>query len=105
MSFINSSETAWPVNVHDPVGQATYCPACGAMLIGRNQYDVTAWSVDSLDIHPPCRAGADRAEIIHGRTVLDRGGGLGSGMPQTADVTMPTVSGMCRRTSSNAQAP
>jgi len=30
-------------NVYDPVGQATHCHACGAVLIGRDQYDVTAW--------------------------------------------------------------
>ena len=32
-------------NVHDPVGQATHCHGCGAVLIGRNQYDVTAWNL------------------------------------------------------------
>jgi pyruvate formate lyase activating enzyme len=32
-------------NVHDPAGQATHCHACGAVLIGRNQYDVTTWNL------------------------------------------------------------
>ena len=32
-------------NVHDPVGQATRCHACGAVLIGRDQYDVMVWKI------------------------------------------------------------
>ena len=34
-------------NVHDPAGQATHCHACGAMLIGRDWYDITAWHLSS----------------------------------------------------------
>jgi pyruvate formate lyase activating enzyme len=34
-------------NVHDPGGQATYCHACGTVLIGRDQYDVTAWNLSA----------------------------------------------------------
>ena len=34
-------------NVHDPVGQTTHCHACGAVLIGRDQYDVTAWNLSA----------------------------------------------------------
>jgi pyruvate formate lyase activating enzyme len=34
-------------NVHDPVGQATHCHGCGAVLIGRDQYDVTAWNLSA----------------------------------------------------------
>ena len=30
-------------NVHDPAGQGTYCHACGALLIGRDWYEITAW--------------------------------------------------------------
>jgi pyruvate formate lyase activating enzyme len=30
-------------NVHDPAGQTTHCHACGAILIGRDWYDITAW--------------------------------------------------------------
>ena len=32
-------------NVHDAAGQSTYCHGCGAVLIGRDWYDVTAWSI------------------------------------------------------------
>jgi pyruvate formate lyase activating enzyme len=32
-------------NVHDPAGQSTYCHGCGALLIGRDWYDVTAWTI------------------------------------------------------------
>ena len=32
-------------NIHDPDGQSTYCHACGALLIGRDWYDLTAWTL------------------------------------------------------------
>ncbi len=32
-------------NVHDEAGQSTYCHSCGTKLIGRDGYDLTAWSV------------------------------------------------------------
>jgi pyruvate formate lyase activating enzyme len=34
-------------NVHDPAGQATHCHACGAVLIGRDWYDIMAWQLSS----------------------------------------------------------
>jgi pyruvate formate lyase activating enzyme len=34
-------------NVHDPEGAATYCPGCGARVIGREWYDLTAWELDA----------------------------------------------------------
>ncbi|MGB7456420.1 MAG: AmmeMemoRadiSam system radical SAM enzyme, partial [Pseudolabrys sp.] len=30
-------------NIHDPAGQSTHCHGCGALLIGRDWYDITAW--------------------------------------------------------------
>ena len=30
-------------NVYDPAGQATHCHVCGAVLIGRDGYEITAW--------------------------------------------------------------
>jgi pyruvate formate lyase activating enzyme len=32
-------------NIRDPAGQATYCHVCGAVLIGRDWYDLTAWTL------------------------------------------------------------
>jgi pyruvate formate lyase activating enzyme len=32
-------------NIHDPEGQGTHCHACGALLIGRDWYDLTAWNL------------------------------------------------------------
>jgi pyruvate formate lyase activating enzyme len=30
-------------NVHDEMGQSTYCPGCGQAIIGRDWYDITTW--------------------------------------------------------------
>ena len=30
-------------NIHDPAGQTTHCHSCGAILIGRDWYEITAW--------------------------------------------------------------
>jgi pyruvate formate lyase activating enzyme len=32
-------------NIHDEAGQSTYCHGCGATLIGRDWYDLTAWNL------------------------------------------------------------
>jgi pyruvate formate lyase activating enzyme len=32
-------------NIHDGVGQSTYCHGCGTTLIGRDWYDLTAWNL------------------------------------------------------------
>ena len=34
-------------NVHDPARQTTYCSGCGAVLVGRDWYDITAWHLDA----------------------------------------------------------
>ncbi len=34
-------------NIHDGAGQSTYCHACGAALIGRDWYDLTAWKLSA----------------------------------------------------------
>jgi pyruvate formate lyase activating enzyme len=45
-------------NVHDPVGQATYCHECGAKVIERSQYLVGRWVLDEagqcLKCGAPC---------------------------------------------------
>jgi pyruvate formate lyase activating enzyme len=39
----NGVRYAFTGNVHDPEGQATYCHACNALLIGRQGYGISAW--------------------------------------------------------------
>ena len=34
-------------NVHDEPGGSTCCPGCGALLIGRDWYEITAWNLES----------------------------------------------------------
>jgi pyruvate formate lyase activating enzyme len=34
-------------NIRDPAGQTTYCHGCGAALIGRDGYEITAWNVSA----------------------------------------------------------
>jgi pyruvate formate lyase activating enzyme len=36
---------AYTGNVHDPEGQSTFCHTCGATLIGRDWYTLTAWNL------------------------------------------------------------
>jgi pyruvate formate lyase activating enzyme len=38
---------AYTGNIHDPAGQSTYCHACGAMLVGRDWYDLTGWNLSA----------------------------------------------------------
>jgi pyruvate formate lyase activating enzyme len=44
-------------NVHDEGGQSTYCASCGAKLIGRDGYVLTAWSLDAEGRCRACGAG------------------------------------------------
>jgi len=34
-------------NIHDEAGQSTYCHGCGACLVGRDGYTITAWGLDA----------------------------------------------------------
>ena len=40
-------------NIQDTAGGSTWCHACGALLIGRDWYELTAWN---LDVQGRCRA-------------------------------------------------
>lgn len=42
----NGIRYAYTGNVHNPSGDTTWCHHCGARLIGRNWYDLTAWTLD-----------------------------------------------------------
>lgn len=52
----NGVRYAFPGNVHDPAGQATYCHNCQALLIGRNGYEITAWHLSAEGNCDTCRA-------------------------------------------------
>ena len=41
----NGIRHAYTGNVHDPEGGSTYCHGCGATLIGRDWYVISAWSL------------------------------------------------------------
>ena len=34
-------------NVHDPEGQSSYCAGCGQQVVGRENYEITAWRLGS----------------------------------------------------------
>jgi pyruvate formate lyase activating enzyme len=34
-------------NIHDPNGQSTLCHGCGALLVGRDWYDITGWHLSA----------------------------------------------------------
>ena len=42
----NGMRYVYTGNVHDPAGQSTSCHQCGALLIGRDGYQITAWRLD-----------------------------------------------------------
>ena len=41
-------------NVHDEAGGSTYCPRCGAKVIGRDWYRLTAWRLDAAGACQAC---------------------------------------------------
>jgi len=41
-------------NVHDLHGSSTYCHGCGEMLIGRDWYELSTWSVVIRDSQAVC---------------------------------------------------
>jgi pyruvate formate lyase activating enzyme len=43
-------------NVHDESGQSTYCPECGAVVIGRDWYEITRWRLDGNGCCAACGA-------------------------------------------------
>jgi pyruvate formate lyase activating enzyme len=51
-------------NVHDAAGGATYCPGCGAVVIGRDWYDLIRWDLS----HGACgRCGVPIPGVFEGR--------------------------------------
>jgi pyruvate formate lyase activating enzyme len=43
-------------NVHDSQGGSTFCSSCGALLIGRDWYELTHWSLGPDGVCPHCRS-------------------------------------------------
>jgi pyruvate formate lyase activating enzyme len=41
----NGVRYAYVGNVHDPAGDSTYCHQCGALLIGRDWYELSDWNL------------------------------------------------------------
>ena len=52
------------VNIHDPVGQSTYCHQYEQLLIGRDWYDLIAWNLDADGCCNHC--GAACPGVFHG---------------------------------------
>jgi pyruvate formate lyase activating enzyme len=50
----NGVRYAYTGNVRDEAGQSTYCHGCGARLIGRDGYDITAWTLDPDGLCQAC---------------------------------------------------
>jgi pyruvate formate lyase activating enzyme len=54
----NGMRYVYTGNVHDETGGSTYCHKCGAKLIGRDWYQLTAWNLDEngacRDCGEPC---------------------------------------------------
>ncbi|MEZ4429360.1 MAG: AmmeMemoRadiSam system radical SAM enzyme [Nannocystaceae bacterium] len=42
-------------NVHDAESDSTYCHGCGALLIGRDWYELTAWRLEPGGVCPDCK--------------------------------------------------
>ena len=50
----NGVRHAYTGNVHDPAGQSTRCSGCGGLLIGRDGYEITAWTLGKDGRCPAC---------------------------------------------------
>jgi pyruvate formate lyase activating enzyme len=55
-------------NVHDFKGSSTYCHGCGALLIGRDWYELSTWNLVYDGSQTACRScGAPLAGVFEGR--------------------------------------
>ena len=54
IALANGIHFAYTGNVHDRDGDTTSCSACGAVLIGRDWYQLTSWSLGSGGTCPRC---------------------------------------------------
>jgi pyruvate formate lyase activating enzyme len=54
MALDNGVWYAFTGNVYDPEGQSTHCHVCDELLIGRVDYDITAWNLTAEATCPKC---------------------------------------------------
>ena len=54
IAIANGVRYAYTGNVHDEEGASTYCHGCGARLIGRDWYEITAWNLDEKGLCRQC---------------------------------------------------
>jgi pyruvate formate lyase activating enzyme len=54
MALGNGLSHVYVGNVHDPAADSTTCPGCGASLIGRDWYEITAWALTDDGRCPRC---------------------------------------------------
>ncbi len=47
IAIANGLRYVYTGNVHDEAGGATSCPGCGAVVVGRDWYEITAWRLDA----------------------------------------------------------
>ncbi len=60
----NGIRYAYTGNVHDSAGGSTYCHGCGALLIGRDWYELGAWNL--TDEGACARCGTACAGVFEG---------------------------------------
>ena len=51
----NGMHHAYVGNVHDPEADSTRCAGCGTLLVGRDWYELTNWSLSAGGCCPACR--------------------------------------------------
>jgi len=51
----NGEQYAYVGNVHDPEADSTRCHHCGALLVGRDWYRLTAWKLTAQGACPQCQ--------------------------------------------------
>ncbi|CAN5894430.1 AmmeMemoRadiSam system radical SAM enzyme [soil metagenome] len=51
----NGIRYAYVGNVHDPEADSTTCHACGALLIGRDWYELGLWNLNASALCPNCK--------------------------------------------------
>jgi len=56
IALANGLRYVYTGNVHDEAGGSTHCPGCGAVVVGRDWYEITAWRLDAAGACVACGA-------------------------------------------------